>query len=83
MIRKSKRGEKTVYLDGVGVWWNKEHNRIHVTVKDVKGFHTTVNCNENSKRGHLNLFYKLARCLRDAGAPHPPIPDEERSTHDT
>lgn len=68
-MRTSKPG-KAVYLE-IGVWYNEEHDRIHVTAKDVKGFHTTVNANPSSKRGHPNLYRKLAVCLREAGVPAP------------
>jgi hypothetical protein len=47
-----------------------------MSAKGVPGFHTTV-CNDRvRKRGHQNLFRKLAKVLRDAGAPHPPITEE-------
>ena len=62
----------SVYLD-IGVWYDRERGDIHITAKGVDGFHTTVKADPVSKRGHPNLFGKLARCLRDAGAPHPPI----------
>ena len=68
-MRKSKPG-KSVYLD-VGVWYDEEQGHIHITAKDVHGFHTTVNSNPSSKRGHPNLFDKLAQCLRESGAPAP------------
>tara|TARA_B100001939_G_C16423234_1_gene397428 strand:- start:48 stop:284 length:237 start_codon:yes stop_codon:yes gene_type:complete len=68
-MKKSELG-KTVYLE-MGVWYNEEQGSIHLAAKGVEGFHTTVNANDESKRGHPNLFMKLARCLRDAGAPYP------------
>ena len=74
-MRKSKGGGKTVYLDNVGIWWNEDQNNIHITVRGTAGFHSTVSGNPDRKRGNPNLFYKLARCLRAVGAPHPPIPD--------
>jgi hypothetical protein len=40
-------------------------------------FHTTVNDNPNSKRGHHSLFGMLARALKEAGAPHPEVKDAE------
>ncbi|EYD74497.1 hypothetical protein Rumeso_03793 [Rubellimicrobium mesophilum DSM 19309] len=63
-----------MYLD-LGVWYDAEQDQIHLTARDVPGFHTTVGRNPASKRGHPNLFGKLARALRDAGAPHPVIED--------
>ena len=74
-MERSKRGGRTVYLHDVGVWWNESQDNIHITVKGVAGFHSTINANPQSKRGNPNLFYKLAECLREVGAPHPPIPD--------
>ncbi len=62
----------SVYIEG-GVWWDEAKNEIHLTVKGVRGFHTTVKADPASKRGHPNLFRKLAAMLRDAGAPHPHI----------
>jgi hypothetical protein len=66
----------SIYLD-VGVWYDAEHRQIHLTARNVEGFHTTVNANPASKRGHPNLFEKLAKCLRDAGAPAPAEQQEE------
>jgi len=71
MPTASKLG-KSVYLE-VGIWWDADQRQIHLTAKNVEGFHTTVSGDESSKRGHPNLFLKLAEVLRDAGAPHPPI----------
>jgi len=70
-MKASKTG-KTVYLD-VGIWYNEDQNNIHITAKDIHGFHTTVSANPELKRGHPNLFRKLAKCLRESGAPHPEI----------
>jgi len=70
-MRTSEPG-KSVYLD-VGIWYDEEQGHIHLTAKGVPGFHTTVNGDATSKRGHPNLFNKLAKCLRDAGAPAPAV----------
>jgi len=70
-MRTSEPG-KSVYLD-VGIWYDEKQGHIHMTAKNVPGFHTTVADNPASKRGHPNLFMKLAKCLRDSGAPHPEI----------
>jgi hypothetical protein len=69
MPQISKPG-KSVYLD-VGIWYDEEQDAIHMTAKDVDGFHTTVNNDGKNLRGHPNLFYKLANVLREAGAPAP------------
>jgi hypothetical protein len=70
-MRTSKPGN-SVYLD-VGIWYDDEQGHIHMTARNVEGFHTTVNADPASKRGHPNLFGKLARCLREAGAPAPSV----------
>ena len=70
-MRTSEPG-KSVYLD-VGIWYDEQQGHIHITAKNVHGFHTTINDNAESKRGHPNLFMKLAKCLKEAGAPHPEI----------
>lgn len=69
---------RSVYME-VGIWWDQQQGQIHLTAKDVEGFHTTVSNEQSSKRGHPNLFMKLAKVLRDKGAPHPVI-EEIRST---
>jgi hypothetical protein len=66
---------RSVYME-VGVWWDAVQGHIHLTAKDVPGFHTTVSADPISKRGHPNLFAKLAKVLRNNGAPHPAIPEE-------
>ena len=64
---------KSVYVK-MGIWWDADQGHIHLTAKGVKGFHTTVSHDPDSKRGHPNLFAKLAKVLKDNGAPHPTIP---------
>lgn len=73
-VEVSKPG-KSVYLN-IGVWYDSDQDHIHVTAKDVPGFHTTVARDPESKRGHPNLFDKLARVLKGAGAPYPAIVDK-------
>ena len=74
-MRKSKPG-KSVYFE-IGVWYDETQGAIHVTAPGVPGFHTTVRQDPRLKRGHPNLFDKLAKCLRDKGAPAPrgAVPD--------
>jgi hypothetical protein len=75
-MRVSEPGN-SVYLERVGVWWNQKTGNIHMTA-EPHGFHTWVTDNAKSKkRYHPALFNKLAKCLRDAGAPHPPIVEEK------
>jgi len=75
-IRKSERGGNTAYLN-LGVWYDRETGHIHMTLPHSGWFHTTV-CNEaTSKRGHPNLFAKLARALKEAGVPGPAVPEIE------
>ena len=70
-MQTSKPGN-SVYLD-VGIWYDEDQGHIHITAKNVEGFHTTVNKNPESKRVHPNLFNKLAKCLKESGAPAPEI----------
>lgn len=74
-IRKSERGGNTAYLN-VGIWYDAENDSIHITLPHSGWFHTTVNGNERSKRGHPNLYSKLVRALREAGVPGPTTVDE-------
>ncbi|MGI9486666.1 MAG: hypothetical protein ACR2RF_12455 [Geminicoccaceae bacterium] len=66
------KSEKTIYLN-VGVWYDPDGDKIHLATKDAGGLISTINADPDSKRGHPNLFMKLARCLRDARVPHPAI----------
>ncbi len=68
-MRSSEPG-KSVHLE-IGIWFDEKQNRIHIAAKGVQGSHTTIAPNAESKRGHPNLSRKLAKCLRDEGAPHP------------
>ncbi|MDD9991124.1 MAG: hypothetical protein OXP75_04955 [Rhodospirillales bacterium] len=68
-MRKSKPG-RSIYLE-MGVWYDEATGSIHMTAKGVHGFHTTERRDPELKRGHPNLFDKLAKCLRDSGAPAP------------
>jgi hypothetical protein len=69
-IRKSETGGNTAYLN-VGVWYDQRTGHIHMTLPRSGWFHTTVTADAESKRGHPNLFGKLARALREAGVPGP------------
>ena len=67
------RGNKTVKLD-VSIWYNEKTSRIHVAGKNIGGtekFISTVHSDPDSMRGHPNLFRKLVKCLKEAGAPYP------------
>jgi hypothetical protein len=69
-IMKVSEPGNAIYLE-MGVWYDKKRDQIHLTAKGVHGFHSTVNNDPASKRGHPNLFRKLARALKEAGSPHP------------
>jgi hypothetical protein len=69
-IRKSEKGGNTAYLN-VGIWYTEKTGHIHLTLPHSGWFHTTVAREPSSKRGHPNLYAKLARCLKEAGAPYP------------
>jgi hypothetical protein len=71
-IRKSEKGGNTAYLN-VGVWFDRDTGHIHLTLPHSGWFHTTVVNDPGSKRGHLNLYGKLARALREAGVPGPAV----------
>ena len=69
-IRKSEKGGNTAYLK-IGVWYEAETDQIHLTLPRSNWFHTTVSGAAGSKRGHPNLYAKLARALKEAGVPGP------------
>lgn len=71
-IRPSAKGDRTVYLS-VGAWYDAETGHIHLTVPSSGWFHSTVNNNPESVRGHPNLYRKLARVLKEAGKPYPQV----------
>lgn len=71
---QADKPSKTVQLD-VGIWYNEGSGHIHLAAKNA--FVTTVNNDPVSVRGHPNLFGKLAKCLKEAGVPHPKIGGEE------
>lgn len=75
-IRKSDKGGNTAYLN-VGAWYNKETGHIHLTLPNSGWFHTTVTDDAASKRGHPNLYGKLARALAAAGVPGPQIAEAD------
>jgi hypothetical protein len=75
-ISKSEKGGNTAYLH-IGVWYEPDTGQIHMTLPRSGWFHTTVNNNPDSKRGHCNLFGKLARAMKEAGVPHPAINVQE------
>jgi hypothetical protein len=75
-IRKSEKGGNTAYLS-IGAWYDADDDQIHLTLPHSGWFHTTVNGRENSKRGHPNLYAKLARALKEAGVPSPNLPETE------
>ena len=70
-MKNSKSG-KTIFLQ-MSIWYNESTGKIHLATPEVPGVITTVNDNPESKRGHPNLYMKLSKCLRAAGAPAPPI----------
>ena len=46
-------------------------------MRRVAGLHTTVSADPTGRRGHPNLFGKLAKCLKEAGAPAPHVEGED------
>jgi hypothetical protein len=69
-IRKSEKGGNTAYLN-IGAWYDAETGHIHLTLPRSGWFHTTVSPDPDSKRGHPNLYKKLARALKEADVPAP------------
>ena len=65
-----------VYLDNVSIWWKEDRECIGIRVGGENASISSVDADKESKRGNPNLFYKLARCLKAAGSPQPPIPDD-------
>ncbi|CAN5470793.1 hypothetical protein BH10PSE14_BH10PSE14_27480 [soil metagenome] len=63
---------RTIYPK-IGVWYREDTGHIHLSIEGT-GL-STVNADPESKRGNPHLYAKLARALRDAGAPHPAIED--------
>ena len=61
-MRKSKPGN-SIYLE-IGVWYDKATDSIHIASNDAPDFHTTVRADAKLKRGHPNLFRKLAKVLQ-------------------
>jgi hypothetical protein len=53
-----------------------DQGEIHLTAKNVPGFHSTVNNNPGSKRCHANLFGKLSKLLKENGVPHPAVNEQ-------
>ena len=51
------------------VWYDPKSNHIKLAGGGLTA--STVSNDPASKRYHPNLFMKLARCLREAGAPAP------------
>lgn len=71
-VRRSEKGGNTAYLN-VGVWFDEKTGHIHLTLPRSDWFHTTVNADPKSVRGHPNLYAKLARALKAVGAPAPDV----------
>jgi hypothetical protein len=69
----TKPGE-TVYLE-IGIHYDKDKDHILLTTRDAPI--TTITRYPKSKRGHPNLFAKLAKILEEAGAPHPKNVDDD------
>lgn len=69
-VKRNERGGNTAYFE-LSVWYNERTGHIHLAVPRSEWFITTVNNNKASKRGHPNLYRKLARALREAEVPSP------------
>ena len=69
-ICRSEKGGNTAYLR-IGAWYDSKTGHIHLTLPRSGWFHTTVIGDASSKRGHPNLYAKLAKALKEAGVPSP------------
>ena len=69
-MKKSQDG-KSVYLE-MGFWLEKDGS-IHLSGKGVSGFHVAVNEDPAKRNGHPTLYKRLAACLKQMGAPAPPV----------
>jgi hypothetical protein len=78
-ITRSEKGGNTAYLN-VGAWYDEKTGHIHLTLPRSGWFHTTVTSDPVSRRGHPNLFGKLARALKEAGAPYPEFKEAENGS---
>lgn len=59
---------KSVKLE-IQTWYDEKSGHIKLAGKGLTA--STVSNDPNSKRYHPNLYRKLAKLLRDAGAPAP------------
>lgn len=73
-MRLSKKG-KSVHFE-VGIWCDKK-DIIHVTCNEIDDFHIAVNPEPERPNGHPTLYRRLAKCLKEAGAPAPSIEDDD------
>lgn len=74
MIGRSSKGKPSVKTRNFtfSIWYDEETEHIHLAAPDTVWFHSTINNRENSLRRHANLYMKLGRLLREAGASAPP-----------
>ena len=71
MPRLIKERDTRISVDlEIRIWYDEGQGSIHIA---GSGLHSHVNANPDSKRGHPNLFRKLAQCLREAGKPAPEL----------
>ncbi len=67
-MRVSKDG-KSVHVE-IGFWLDPDGS-IHMTSNELDDFHIAVNEDPARKNGHPTLYRRLAKLLKDAGAPSP------------
>lgn len=61
-------GEGSKYVRmSIDFWYQEDDRSIHITSRDVDGFHTTVKDDPESKRHHGNLYMKLRKVLEAQG----------------
>jgi hypothetical protein len=67
-MRLSKKG-RSVYTE-VGFWLDK-NGSIHLAIKGDPSGHVAVYSDPARPNGHRTLYARLAKALREAGAPAP------------
>jgi hypothetical protein len=66
---ETSREGRSMYVR-MGMWLEKDGS-IHLSAPGVPGFHVAINSDPRKPNGHPTLFKRLAKCLRDNGAPAP------------
>ena len=63
---------RPVYVD-VGIWFSEGTGEVHLAVSGFKNTYVTLTNKPTSDHGHPELYRKLARVLKEVGAPCPDL----------